>query len=65
MKIVYQGRAAETSAVTVAGFLAERQIPVQAVVLELNGEICGGPEAETRPLCEGDVLDAFRIVPGG
>ena len=65
MKIVYQGKDTETAADTVAGFLNERNVPAQSIVLELNGKVCNGREIETLPLGEGDVLNVFRIVAGG
>ncbi|MDD4817975.1 MAG: MoaD/ThiS family protein [Victivallaceae bacterium] len=65
MKIVYQGEVTETSADTVAGFLNERNIPIQSVISELNGEVCDGREPESPALHEGDALNVFRIVAGG
>jgi len=65
MKIVYQGEVTETAVGTVAGFLNGRNIPVQSVIAELNGEICGGRDAEMQMLRDGDVLNVFRIVAGG
>jgi len=65
MKIVYQGDVTETAAGKVAGFLNERNIPIQSVIAELNGEICGGRDSEMQLLRAGDVLNVFRIVAGG
>jgi len=65
MKIVYQGKVTETAADTVAGFLNERNLPIQSVILELNGNVCDGREPELPTLHEGDALNVFRIVAGG
>jgi thiamine biosynthesis protein ThiS len=49
---------------TVSGLLAERGLSPDAVVVELNGEICGVEET-ARILAAGDRLNVFRIVAGG
>lgn len=65
MKIVYQGEDTETAADTVAGFLNERNIPIQSVISELNGEVCVGRGPKSPALHEGDELNIFHIVAGG
>lgn len=49
---------------TVSELLAARGLSPDAVVVELNGEICGTKEA-AHVLAAGDRLNVFRIVAGG
>lgn len=65
MKIIFQGKDAETSAVHVAAFLAEKGIAVGEAVIELDGEIVSAAAAASTPLHQGAALNAFRIVAGG
>ncbi len=49
---------------TVSELLAARGLSPDAVVVELNGEICGAKE-NAHILAAGDRLNVFRIVAGG
>ena len=64
MRIIYQGKAEETDAVTVAAFLAAHG-GAQETVIEYNGEILAGDAAPAIPLEEGAELNVYRIVSGG
>ena len=64
MKILYQGKEAETDAATVAAFLAVQGVKSEEAVVELDGEIVAG-DAMASALHEGAELNAFRIVAGG
>ncbi|MGN0854886.1 MAG: hypothetical protein ACI4R9_05125 [Kiritimatiellia bacterium] len=64
MKIRYQGNEEETSATTVAAFLASRGGAANAVV-EYKGEILDATALAVTPLEDGAELNAYRIVSGG
>ncbi len=49
---------------TVSELLAARGLSPDAVVVELNGEICGA-NGNAHILAAGDRLNVFRIVAGG
>lgn len=65
MKILYQGKEAETDAATVAEFLAVQGVKSEEAVVELDGEIVASGSVAGTPLREGAVLNVFRIVAGG
>ena len=65
MKILYQGKEAETDAVTVAAFLAVQGVKSEEAVVELDGEIVAADSVAATSLREGAVLNVFRIVAGG
>lgn len=62
-RLLFQGAPTETSAATLAAFLAERGLNPALTLCELNGQpLAPGTD---RPLAEGDTLNAFAIVAGG
>ena len=66
MTIVYQGKNMETSATSVAAFLAEKGIDAATAIVEYRGEICGkDADLAALALSEGAELNAFKIVSGG
>lgn len=65
MKILYQGKEAETDAATVAAFLAVQGVKSEKAVVELDGEIVAADSAAATSLREGAVLNVFRFVAGG
>ncbi|MBR4258083.1 MAG: hypothetical protein IKQ17_03540 [Kiritimatiellae bacterium] len=66
MKIVYQGADAETSAKTVAGFLAERSVDLAKAIVEYGGEVYApGADLESLALEDGATLDVFKLTAGG
>ena len=65
MKILYQGKEAETDAATVAAFLAVQGVKSEEAVVELDGEIVASGSVAGTPLREGAELNVFRIVAGG
>lgn len=65
MKIVYQGTAEETTALTVGAFLADKGIAAGTAVVEYQGAIHAPGDSLDLPLEEGAALNAFRIVAGG
>ncbi len=65
MKIVYQGKEAETASATVGAFLAAAGVGADGVVIEYKGEILSAADAASAPLEEGAELNVFRIVAGG
>ena len=66
MTIVYQGNSVETSATSVAAFLAEKGIDAATSIVEYGGEICGkDADLAALALSEGAELNAFKIVSGG
>ncbi len=66
MTICYQGKPIETTAQTLAAFLAERGVDASRAVVEYAGEIYP-PKSDLSavPLKEGAALDVFQIVAGG
>ena len=65
MKILYQGKEAETDAATVAAFLAVQGVKTEEAVVELDGEIVAADSVAATSLREGAELNVFRIVAGG
>ena len=66
MKIVYQGMAVETSAATVAGFLAEKGVDAARALVEYKGEVhAAGAGLDGLALDEGAELNVFALVAGG
>ena len=65
MKILYQGKEAETDAATVAAFLAVQGVKSEEAVVELDGEIVAADSVAATSLREGAELNVFRIVAGG
>ena len=65
MKILYQGKEAETDAATVAAFLAVQGVKSEEAVVELDGEIVAADSVAAAALHEGAELNAFRIVARG
>lgn len=65
VSIIYQGDRITTAATSLAELSAELKLDTAHTILELNGEIFVPGSAQTRPLLEGAVLNAFRIVAGG
>lgn len=66
MKIVYQGAEVETSASTVAGFLAERGVDAAKALVEYKGEVhASGEGLDALSIEEGAELNVFAIVAGG
>lgn len=50
---------------TVAGFLRDRNLPMNAVVVAVNGDIIARSDWETTSLKEGDNVEIVRAVSGG
>lgn len=66
MTIRYQGHDVETSATSVAAFLAERRIDAATAIVEYGGEIYGGgTDLSALPLSAGAELNVYSIVSGG
>jgi sulfur carrier protein ThiS len=66
VKVVYQGADAETSAKTVAGFLAERSVDFANAIVEYGGEVYPpGADLESLALVDGAALDVFKLTAGG
>ena len=65
MKILYQGKEAETDEATVAAFLAVQGVKSEEAVVELDGEIVAADSVAATSLHEGAELNVFRIVAGG
>jgi len=65
MKITFQERELETSAVTVAEFLKSQGIEFKCVIIELDGKLFSTEASLSEPLREGAKLNMFRIVAGG
>lgn len=66
MKIVYQGKDVETSADTVAEFLAEKGVDAKKAIVEYAGEVhAPGADISGLKLEEGAALDVFRLAAGG
>ena len=66
MDIVYQGKPEETSAATVAAFLAEKGVDAKTAIVEYGGEIyAGGRDLSALALADGAELNVFNIVSGG
>jgi len=65
MEILWNGTRREISGrTTVSELLTAYGLPPDAVVIELNDEICEAKET-ARILAAGDRLNVFRIVAGG
>ncbi len=66
MKIVYQGTEVETGQMSVAGFLAERQVDVAKAIVEYAGEVYApGTDLAALELKPGAALDVFKLTAGG
>ena len=66
MKIVYQGEAVETTATTVAEFLAERSVDPARAIVEYSGEVhAPGSDLSSFALADGASLDVFKLTAGG
>ena len=66
MKINYQGNDEETTATTVAAFLAGKGVNAKTAIVEYDGEIYGADSALSAvPLTDGAELNVFNIVSGG
>ncbi len=66
MKIVYQGKAVEVAAKTVAEFLAERSVDPAKAIVEYGGEVYSpGADLSSLALEEGASLDVFKLTAGG
>lgn len=65
MKITYQGKPEETTALTVGAFLEGKGVAAGTAVVEYQGEIYAPGDSLDMPLAEGATLNAFRIVAGG
>ncbi|MBO4448503.1 MAG: hypothetical protein J5807_03350 [Kiritimatiellae bacterium] len=66
MKIVYQGKDVETSAGTVAEFLAEKGVDAKKAIVEYASEVhAPGADLSGLKLEEGATLDVFRLAAGG
>ena len=66
MKIKYQGNDEETTATTVAAFLAGKGVNAKTAIVEYDGEIYGAEaDLSELPLNEGAELNVFNIVSGG
>ncbi len=66
MKILYQGKEAETDAATVAAFLAGKGVNAKTAIVEYGGEIYGADSnLSALPLADGAELNVFNIVSGG
>ena len=65
MKILYQGKEAETDAATVGAFLAVQGVKTEEAVVELDGEIVAADSVAATSLRDGAELNVFRIVAGG
>ena len=60
------GADAETSAKTVAGFLAERSVDFAKAIVEYGGEVYPpGADLGSLALVEGAALDVFKLTAGG
>ena len=65
MGILYQGKPEETSATTVAAFLAAKGIDAKAAVVEYKGDILSAEAAGAAAIEDGAELNVYRIVSGG
>ena len=66
MKINYQGNDEETTATTVAAFLAGKGVNAKTAIVEYDGEIYGADsDLSAVPLTDGAELNVFNIVSGG
>jgi sulfur carrier protein ThiS len=66
MKIKYQGNVEETTATTVAAFLAGKGVNAKTAIVEYGGEIYGAEsDLAALSLTDGAELNVFNIVSGG
>ena len=66
MKIKYQGNDEETTATTVAAFLAGKGVNAKTAIVEYAGEIYGAEsDLAALSLTDGAELNVFNIVSGG
>ena len=66
VKIIYQGKETETSATTVAAFLAERKVDGAKAIVECAGEVYApGADLTAVELKPGAALDVFKMMAGG
>ena len=66
MKIKYQGNDEETTATTVAAFLAGKGVNAKTAIVEYAGEIYGANSDLSRlAFTDGAELNVFNIVSGG
>ncbi len=66
MKIVYQGKSVDTTAKTVAEFLAERSVDPAKAIVEYGGEVYSpGADLSSLALAEDSALDVFKLTAGG
>ncbi len=66
MQLVLNGKETDVAdTVTIQSLLEGNNIPPEAVVVELNGNIVPGSEFGTTRLNEGDHLEVLRFVGGG
>ena len=66
MTINYQGNDEETTATTVAAFLAGKGVNAKTAIVEYDGEIYGADsDLSALPLTDGAELNVFNIVSGG
>ena len=66
MIIKYQGNDEETTATTVAAFLAGKGVNAKTAIVEYAGETYGAEaDLSTLPLADGVELNVFNIVSGG
>jgi sulfur carrier protein len=65
MNIKLNGEAHQTSSRTIAGLLAEMEIPRQGVAVEVNLKIIKKSDYDGHALNEGDVVEIVNFVGGG
>ena len=66
MTIIYQGKSVETSATSVAAFLADKGIDAATAIVEYGGEIYGKEtDLSAQTLADGAELNVYNIVSGG
>ena len=66
MRIKYQGNDEETTATTVAAFLAGKGVNAKTAIVEYGGEIYGAEsDLAALSLTDGAELNVFNIVSGG
>lgn len=66
MTVVYQGASVETSARTVAEFLASRAVDAAKAIVEYGGEVYApGADLAALELKPGAAVDVFKLTTGG
>lgn len=65
MKLRVNGEEEVVDAMTLADYLARRELVGKRIAVEHNGEIVPKSAFETIELCDGDVLEIVHAIGGG